>query len=201
MIEQAIDLKKLERKVWTSFFEDGIWDIFIGLFFLTMGLRSVTHSVWFTLILLPAAFITWVSKKLITIPRIGYVRFQVQQKSKNKKGIGLISFAILISLLLLYLVLNVQLPEVRVMRAVFQGIALALTLVLIARVIYFKRLYIYGVVFTAGMVLWELLGVPIGPLFFIITGTAVLITGIFLLICFLRKPAVSTTEDMYDRDN
>ena len=28
-----VDLKEIERKVWTSYFQDGLWDIFFGLLF------------------------------------------------------------------------------------------------------------------------------------------------------------------------
>ena len=36
---QNINLKALEKKAWRSVFQDGLWDIFLGLLLMAFGLR------------------------------------------------------------------------------------------------------------------------------------------------------------------
>ena len=44
------DPKKIKRKVYMSFFQDGLWDIFLGVFLLGWG-----FTVWFDIPLLQTA--------------------------------------------------------------------------------------------------------------------------------------------------
>ena len=40
-----VDLKRLERKVWTSFFEDGLWDIYLGILLMAMsGVATILNA-------------------------------------------------------------------------------------------------------------------------------------------------------------
>ena len=41
------DLKGVRRKVYMSFFQDGVWDIFLGLFMLGWGLSMLTEATYF----------------------------------------------------------------------------------------------------------------------------------------------------------
>jgi hypothetical protein len=96
-MSQTIDLKELERKAFRSTFQDGLWDIFLGLLLLNMGVGALLGgaddmSVMFLLgsMLGLTAFAGlvllgfWAGKKFITTPRIGQVRFGEQRKAKMK---------------------------------------------------------------------------------------------------------------------
>jgi len=84
---QNIDLKEIEKKVWTSYFEDGIIDIFAGAWILVFGILAIhTDRVWVAGMFPVYGLALFVAiKKKITVPRIGYMKFNPQQKSKIEK--------------------------------------------------------------------------------------------------------------------
>ena len=78
-----MSLKEVEKKTYMSYHQDGVLDIFLGVYVLMFSLgillMTLTDSgMWF---LIPAIFISimvpvWIpAKKRITMPRIGYVKF------------------------------------------------------------------------------------------------------------------------------
>jgi len=70
------ELRTIERKVYMSFFEDGVWDIFLGLFILGWGLSILTKAAYLPGVsFIGIYFVMWGIKKWLTYPRIGYVRF------------------------------------------------------------------------------------------------------------------------------
>ena len=86
-----INLKELERKAWTSYFQDGLWDIYLGLLLLAMAISALLSDVGFseslgmTILIgleVLAVLILWVGKKLITVPRMGRVKFGPKRKAK-----------------------------------------------------------------------------------------------------------------------
>ena len=86
-----INLKELERKAWTSYFQDGLWDIYLGLLLLAMAIWALLSDVGFSESWGMAIFIglevlamlvLWVGKKLITVPRMGRVKFGPKRKAK-----------------------------------------------------------------------------------------------------------------------
>lgn len=58
----------------------------------------------------------------------------------------------------------------------------------------FNRLYIYGVLFAVGAVLWELFGIPAGPVAIIVSGSVGLATGLSYFAKFLRDYPKPVTE-------
>ena len=49
-MSEMIDLHHVERRAWRLYFQDGLWDIFLGLLFLGTGLRALTGNLWFYLL-------------------------------------------------------------------------------------------------------------------------------------------------------
>jgi len=83
-------LKEVEKKTYMSYHQDGLIDIFIGVYILMFGAGILLSTwadfaMWF---ILPAIFPAimgpiWISaKKSITIPRIGYVKFGIRGGNK-----------------------------------------------------------------------------------------------------------------------
>ena len=90
-MSQTINLKELERKAWTSYFQDGLWDIYLGLLLLAMAVWALLSDVGFSESWGMAIFIglevlamlvLWIGKKLITVPRMGRVKFGPKRKAK-----------------------------------------------------------------------------------------------------------------------
>lgn len=80
-----MDLKALERKAWTSYFQDGLWEIIIGTILMVAVLSSTLSAAGVDdesriaiyvplMVVLPVATFT-LGKRYITVPRLGMVRF------------------------------------------------------------------------------------------------------------------------------
>lgn len=195
-MSQNISLKEIERKVWTSYFEDGLWDIFLGLLMLTGGIRGLTDNLWFYLMLLPAALAPTLGKKFVTIPRMGLVKFGSARKVKRKKVVAVLIISVLATLALLLLSLSgLALPKIPISPII--AIFYAGVFGLLAYYTDFRRLYAYGLFFAISEVLWGVFGKPIGPIVDTVSGILILLVGLVVFIRFLRKypiPAEGTSD-------
>jgi hypothetical protein len=197
-MSQDINFKELERKAWTSYFQDGLWDIFMGLLMLTMGIRDLTDNVWFTFVILAAVLVPIAGKKFITIPRIGRVKFSPARKAKQNKLRAVVGIAVIATgILLLTTLLGLDIPQAVV--APILVICIALVFGLMAYYMDFKRLYAYGLLFAISMALWETLDTPTGPIAFSVSGGIALLIGLAALIRFLRRYP-KTAEEVYSDD-
>jgi hypothetical protein len=87
-----LNLKEIERKAFRSTYQDGLWDIYMGLVVLGMAIfvyrpaagYSVMNILLMGLILALAYGLFWSAKKYITLPRMGQVRFGLIRKQKKK---------------------------------------------------------------------------------------------------------------------
>ncbi|MDP7078685.1 MAG: hypothetical protein QF415_02260 [Candidatus Undinarchaeales archaeon] len=78
-----MDLKALEQKIYTRFHDDGLADILVGMWFLVAGM-GIAYDISFLIsITPPLAVPVWVvARKLITIPRMGNVKFGIERQKK-----------------------------------------------------------------------------------------------------------------------
>jgi len=67
-MSEMIDLHHVERRAWRLYFQDGLWDIFLGLLFLGTGLRALTGNLWFYLLVLAGVLALILGKRWITLP-------------------------------------------------------------------------------------------------------------------------------------
>lgn len=108
---QTLDMKNAEKQVFRlASFEDGIWEIYLGFFFILMSFYDVTREILGPALnvililglLLLLVGLAWIVKKRVTLPRIGLVRFGAQTKKKIKAanittiGLVLATFVLLI---------------------------------------------------------------------------------------------------------
>jgi hypothetical protein len=96
---ERIDLKALERKAYTSYHQDGIFDIFLGLAIITFGITLLPLLEESMFYLYGGIFITWfisygIAKKSITVPRMGYVEFS---PSRRYRLVFLFSFLVIVN--------------------------------------------------------------------------------------------------------
>ena len=185
------DPKKLQRKIHLTFFQDGLWDIFLGFFLLAWG-----FTVWFDFFWLPGAIFIiffWLTlglKQKITYPRIGYAR-PAKYRQRTLK-IVIAGVVLLVAIVVLLPVINRG--GIQFLHDYFEllfntSIAIALGLTAYWWRIY--RWYIY-----AGMVLifsvsnqWSEFSFSMS---FIIPGGIITLCGLAILYRFLRKyPAIS----------
>ena len=118
-MSQSIDLKELERKAFRSTFQDGLWDIFLGLLLLNMGMGTMLGGLlgetemslmsllgsMVPLIAFAAVVLLgfWAGKKFITTPRIGLVKFGPQRKAKMKNLRAVLFVSVLLGVIMLIL--------------------------------------------------------------------------------------------------
>jgi len=200
-MEQKFNLKQLERKVWTSFYEDGLGDIFLGCILLIFALAPFLSRIgmgdfWSSAVFIPFWAIMYILlvllRKYVVIPRIGVVSFRQARKKR------LIKFNIL---MLVVLSVGLILGIVSFRGSTTQGWVhnlrfIAIVLVcsgLAAYFLGFVRLYIYGILVALSIPVGEWLylnaGVPHHgfPVTFGITAGIMIITGVILLLRLLRK--------------
>ena len=72
----SMDLKEIERRAYLSYYGDGLLDIFVGLVIMSIPFHIITDTVWMSGIMIAVLLPLWAgSKRLITIPRMGMVKF------------------------------------------------------------------------------------------------------------------------------
>lgn len=91
----TFNLTDIEKRAYRSTFQDGIWDIFLGLILLILAViallsnRGMPEGQQMTvlIVLQVVALAVFIGgKKCITVPRMGFVKFGPQRKAKIKKS-------------------------------------------------------------------------------------------------------------------
>jgi hypothetical protein len=203
-MSQDDDFKKLERQAYLTYHQDGLLDIAFGLGILGIGLLFLTDaSMGFFLSWMP--FVLYLPlKRLVTVPRLGYVEFRRQRSGKG------VFFLLGLVLLLAVVVGGIFLlgalsvwegtpaePGESIDKYVWMavsgiGAVIAAGAVLALRL---RRLIVYASL-TAIMVIAGFL-LELNPaVYLLILGAVVLITGLIMLLRFLRKyPPVDGAVD------
>jgi len=183
-----VDLKKIQRNVYMYFFQDGLWDIFLGLYLLGWGLAILTENPSTPLAVFLCGYLAvWVIKKRLTYPRIGYTRLGSTSRRRVKTG-----FFVLVAAVLLLRILVAALWEMDTLPQwladyfpLLLGGILAGAVCLVSYWSRVNRFYIHAaLIFLAG-VLHQWLGIEWG-FGFIGSGTIIVLVGLRLLIVSLR---------------
>ncbi len=189
----AGNTRDFERRAWRSVFQDGLWDIALGIVFLGVGLAVTLHlprrwdySLNALSVVLSIAVFS-VGKRRITIPRLGWVKFGPRGRQRRRNAVIVLATGVLLTAL------------VRLIPSAFSPTPL-LTALTVATLVWtvlslmaafweFPRLYVIAVIISASFFAVELLGhgwpLLVGP-------AIVLAIGIGYLARFIRfypKPA------------
>lgn len=196
---QNINIKELERKAFTSYHEDGIVDIFAGAWLLFFGIVSMcTDKPWFAgmfpvygLPLFAAA------KKKITVPRIGYVKFNQQRRS--------LMLIVYLWIAILFTVFGIVFYTDNSPSWLYAllydypkllfGIIVGLLFFVCAGVTRIFRFYAYAVLILAVSVIGHVFGLHIRYEYFPVTlGVLILSVGVLVLIQFIQTYPVEMEE-------
>jgi len=213
---QDINLKEIERRAFRSTFQDGLWDIFLGLLLLNMGIGTIVGGTlgetelslmslsWIVLLIVPLPFLVfaafWAGKKFITTPRIGLVKFGPQRKAKMKNVRAVLFVSVLLLVIMFFLgwaAMGNRLPWWATQIPLPLYVWPAQTIIVFGLAAYFldvPRFYAYGVLyglpFPAGVLLVKNTDITvIGSMaiaYSVPVGVMVLI-GVVLFIRFLRN--------------
>lgn len=198
---EKINFKEIERKVYTSYHQDGLIDIFAGFFILSFGVWIILDLAWMGwMFLLVGTSIYAAAKRVFTIPRIGLVKFR-KQRTQLVTGI-------LVGLLLLSSVLGI----VAFMQTEGGSTPIWLLFAIeyympVIGVIIAASFYIGGYTFrTTRMYAYALLSIVMFvpghflnfPLHYYLTllATLILLVGLVMLIRFVRRYPISATGTM-----
>lgn len=186
-MQADIDLKTIRRKVYISYFQDGLWDILLGVFLVVWGLMitydfvAVMGGIW-----VAAYFIILGLKRLITYPRAGYIKINEARKQQIKMVIlGVLLFLLGIAALLLYAAgSRPQWLDDYFM--LIMGAMFAVVIALLGSWWMVTRWYIYAVLVFAAFASHQWLGMELNLSFFV-PGGIITAFGLVLLFQFLRR--------------
>lgn len=187
--------KSLQRRVFLQYFDDGIWDIFIGIILFCFGLGMLI-DVGYLAGICAAVGITGVyqAKATYTYPRLGYVRF------KNTKKYGMMGILALVLLLGVVIALLFGMDKSSPLIAWIRGnfhLVLALVwgggFLAAAFLLNIPRFYIYAIGLSLALIASGWIG-SIG-MNLTLSGALISITGIFLFIRFIRQYPIEKAEE------
>lgn len=176
---ENLNLKELEMKAWTSYFEDGLWDLFFGIILITSAVRSLTDNVWVTFGIFGAILVHIFGKMYVTIPRIGLVKFGPKRQKRQMKMMLVILIMLLVILSLGTIMSQTAFPVM--------ALWLATLFFLIGYLMDFSHFYVYGLIFASSEVISRTYGDPFAPFVNLIFGSGLLLLGLLFLSRFLKK--------------
>jgi hypothetical protein len=220
-MSQSISLKEIERKAFRSTFQDGLWDIFLGLLLLNMAIGIVLEDTslplsWIMVMIVPWPFLVlvafWAGKKFITTPRIGLAKFGPQRKAKMKNLRVVLFLSVLLLVIMFFLgwaAMGNSLPwwvtEIPLPLYVWP----AQTIIVFGLAAYFldvPRFYAYGVLYglplPVGILLVKNTDLTVLGSMAITFGVAVgvmVLIGVILFIRFLREYPVAAQSPPSER--
>jgi len=196
-----VNLKEIQRKVYMSFFEDGIWDIFLGLFILGWGLAILTEAAYLPGVsFIGIYFCIWGIKKWLTYPRVGYVKFSSTSRRRITTRFVILLMAVLLLGLLVGLLMGTGFRPQWLsdyFPLFFNGM-LAIIVCIAAYWVRVHRFYLHAVLIFLAAVFHQWLDIQ-WEFGFIGAGSIILLIGLGLLINFLRKYPKITEEGSDDR--
>jgi hypothetical protein len=207
-MENKINLKEIEKSAYTSFLEDGLYELvfayllLIGMLSSTLreaGVSDLIRVSIYVPIMFLGILIIYFGKKYITVPRLGTVKFGAERKKRIKKlgvfifTIVVISVSIAVSAMTGHL--NKNLPM-----SVIIPIILVLFFAIIAWYQDYPRFLIIGLLYASTELIYivaESKGIVLGrgALAYGVPGLIILTLGIHSLLKFLKKyPKVKFEE-------
>ena len=211
-MSEKLNLKQIERKAWRSVFQDGLWDIYLGLLLLLMGSSDlldqlpIGEAVRLGIYLGLIAFILvgmWLAKTYITIPRIGRAQFGPACQIRRKKAGLLLAGSVLLGVVLWMVASAVRGGfaeglQWKVIFPIIYKVNMIVVFGLGAYFLDFERLYFIGVMYALPIILKEIgeeiWGIPFGYWAFAIPGLIVVAIGVVLLMRFIRENPIHATE-------
>jgi len=187
------DFKTLARRAYISYHQDGLIDVLIGWMVFSFGIYLLLDSS-------AIIFLAWLPilyyvnfKNKLTVPRLGYVKFNGIYSQTKRTKLGLVLSTILALSLLTVTVLVLAktnpIPTLTLLRGnglAIYGVAVALLLLVSGVFSGVWRLSIYGLLCVVMVIIGIISGSPV-YVPFILLGLVILLTGTILMILFIRK--------------
>jgi len=195
------NLKEIERKTYMSYHQDGLLDIFAGVYILGFGLGIFMDVIWdfgMGVIIIPGGLIAmalpmWIAaKRKITMPRIGFVKFGPGGGTSKLMAIFIGLAVAGLGFFSVFTLATFQGGSRQWLDLIFQNGMLIVGFGSLAVCILFgysmglKRLYAYGLLAMIVLVTGHFTGIFFAYILLAL-GTTVMVAGVALLIGFVRK--------------
>jgi len=208
MAADAISLKEAERRAFTSTFQHGLWDIFLGcavsMLAIAPFLSPSLGDFWASAVFLPVyavlyGVLLWVRAKVVR-PRLGTVRFA---HARRKRLVGFNLVMLVLNLVAFVAGLVAWLSPVETGWSIPIRFSL-IVLIMLCTAAWFldlPRLYVYGLLLAlspiAGEWLWRHAGVPHHgfPVTFGAAAAVIIATGVVLFVRVLRLPTIDPEKE------
>ncbi len=193
------NLKEIERKAYMSYHQDGLLDVFAGLYILGFGFGIIMDVLWefgfgiiMPAILIATALPIWIAvKRKITMPRIGYVNFGTRGANKlSAVFIGTIVAGL--GAFFAFTLATFQGESRQWLDLIVQngmlivGFGTLVVCTLFGYTMGLKRLYAYGLLSFIVLALGHFMGIFFAYILMAL-GTTVMAVGFALLISFVKK--------------
>ncbi len=201
------NLKEIERKAFRSTYQDGLWDIYLGLIVVCMSIfvyrpedgYTPANIILSTLAYVLAFGLFWGGKKFITVPRMGQVRFGAARRRKGITLAIILGAVVLIQAGIVGLTtlawlnpelgakVNSFLKERDLMDlavAALGSLFVGPSILLIAYFSDFPRGYYIAMLMSLAVFLMIYLNQPVYP---ILIGGLIILPGLILFVRFLKK--------------
>ncbi|UCD37078.1 MAG: hypothetical protein JSW54_09605 [Fidelibacterota bacterium] len=213
---EDFDLKRLERKAYLSYHQDGLLDIGLGLFILAWGIGMATGMAWMAGILAATGISIYAgAKKAITVPRAGLVQFSPERVRKEKKEksffVGFFTVSAALGIMMFMLVTSIIRGEfggssgllARGLEAFIMapmGLIGAAGLVALGYWKEIRRYYGYAILLMLAVALGPLMDIP-HPVYVSTAGSVITLAGLFILMRFLKTyPPADKKETTHVND-
>lgn len=209
-MDNTTRLKNLERDMFRSSIQDGIIDIQIGcmllMFVFPIYLSPTLGDFWSSAIFLPLWFLVIYGlrayRKNVVQPRVGRIQYGSYRKKKMVR-MNIIILLINLIALILGILSFFQIKDVSgwVISTRF-SIIILIGFSLAGYMLDFPRIYLYGILISAAPIVGENLYQYFGfshhgfPITFGFLSTAIIITGLTILIRLLKKYPFQDKEDL-----
>ncbi|NHJ48695.1 MAG: hypothetical protein FK733_13000 [Asgard group archaeon] len=206
------NLDKLEKRTASVIFQDGIFDMSLGLVLIAFGIASMLYNIlpdpWSSLfgflLYLVIAVPLFSIQFFVTRPRLGVVKYTTERKQKNMAAIA-IGIVILLSNIVVFILIFtevIQFSGNEYLMAVLFGMIPLIIFLSMAYFMNFKRLYLTGSLFSVGFFIKEIFTIQnlrlAGNIIFISLGVIIVTIGIVCLIRFLKKyPKIEVQDDEF----
>lgn len=191
--EQTVDLEHLEKKVWISNFQDGMFDIFFALLFFINGIQQLFYNIWFSLLMFVAVAIYILGKQFITRPRLGAVKYGKKRLMKQQKAHYVLLITFLSTLVIMIIAgsgqFNIEMD--------FSIVIMILFIVIFGSLAFFMDFYrflLYGVMFAIGEFTIRHYGDEAGGYIMFCFAGILTVIGIYYMVQFLKKNPRASAE-------
>jgi hypothetical protein len=187
------NFQALRKKTYLSYHQDGLIDLVIGLSTLGFGISIAAEGSGF-IVLSWIGFLLYAPlKKVITVPRLGFVKFDNEQTMKTKTAvllaIGISTFALFLGVYIFRSSggLSTSFQEwLSKYNMLVLGTFLAISLLGGALITGVKRLLVYAALTELIILGGIVLGIA-EPIFVMVLGGLLTVSGFIFLVRFLQK--------------